>query len=210
MLWELQELALPPGDQSGGGLEQFREQDDLIRWRGMGFGGTRVSVGSLGGCLLEPDLDAGFMSRVDKHVVCPSSSSSSTSSPSSWVYLKEYLGWVQDASPRPNWILTEDTTLEGERSEEGREEDLCMGKRRLPCPLPRVWGLSLGLRSTCSPALLRWLCLARFRAQRTGEDGAGRQERPERSMDACSSWALSSASTPSVCGSVSMAVSVWF
>lgn len=76
--------------------------------------------------MLESDEEAGFMIRVDRQLVCPSSSSSSSSlpPPASWVYLKEYLGWVQDAWPRPNWILTEDTTLEGERSEEGREEDL--------------------------------------------------------------------------------------
>lgn len=82
-----------------------------------------------GGFFLEPDEDAGFMIRVDRQLVCSSSSPSSTSSSASasGVYLKEYLGCVQDTRPCPNWILTEDTILEGERSEEGKEEDLCMG-----------------------------------------------------------------------------------
>lgn len=156
-------------------------------------------MGSLGGW-----FDGGFIIRVDKQLVCPSTSSSShsLSSPSSGVYLKEYLGWVQDAWPCPNWIRTEDTTLEGERSEEGREEDLCMGdlcKPRLPLPLPGVSGGSLGMGSTCGPAPLRWLCLARIRAFTTGENGVGGRYASER--------ATSTASTSSVGGSVSVAVS---
>lgn len=106
------------------------------------------------------------MIRVDRQLFCSSSSSFSLSSSflSSWLYLKENLGFVQDDWPRPNWILTEETTLEGESSEEGREEDLCRGMPRLPRPLPWVRGVSLG-----SP--FSWYCLARFRALSTGEDG---------------------------------------
>lgn len=91
----------------------------------MDLGGRAVSVGSLDGWL-KSDEEAGFMIKVDRQLVCPSSSSppSLCSSPSSWVYLKEYLGWVQDARPRPNWILTEEMIFEGERSDEGREDDL--------------------------------------------------------------------------------------
>ncbi|TNN42956.1 hypothetical protein EYF80_046846 [Liparis tanakae] len=67
----------------------------------------------------------------------------------------EYLGFVQDAWPRPNWILTEDTTAEGERNAEGREEDLWRGTPRLLWRPPRVSSF----------------CLARFRALRTGDGG---------------------------------------
>lgn len=181
----------------------------------MGLGGMGASVGSLGGCLLESDEEAGFMIRVDRQLVCLSSSSSfspssSFSSLASGVYLKEYLGLVQDAWPRPNWILTEDTTVEGERSEEGKEEDLCMGVMPLPRPLAGVRGVSPDWGSTCCPDRLSWFCLALFRALRTGEDGAGGKREPESSTSVCSFWALSSAPTPSVGGSVSAAVSLWF
>lgn len=211
----LQEWAGLPGDQSGGGLQLCREQVDRSRWRGIGLGGMRASVGSLSGWLIEPDEEAGFIIKVDRQLVCPSSSSTSSPSPSpsaSWLYLKENLGCVQDAWPRPNWILTEDTTLEGERSEEGREDDRCIGTPRLPRPrpLPGIWGESADWGSTRCPPRVSWLCLARIRALRTGEDGAGGGQSGESSKNAFSSWASSSAPTPSVGDSVSVAVSVWF
>lgn len=165
----------------------------------------------LGGWLLKSAEEAGFMIRVDKQLVCPFSSSSSfffSSSPSaSWVYLKEYLGSVQDAWPCPNWILTEDTTVEGESSEEGREEDLCRGIPRLPCPSALLWGELAGWGSTHCPPRVSPFRLARIRALRTGDDGA---RGPESSNNACSSWASFSAPTPSAGGSVSVAVWVWF
>lgn len=181
----------------------------------MGLGGTTASLVCLG-WLIESDEEAGFMIRVDRQFVCPSTPSSFSSlSPSdSWVYLKEYLGSVQDAWPRPNWILTDDTTLEGDRSEEGREEDLCRGipprPRPLPCPLPWIWDSSTDWGSPCHPARLSWCRLARSRALRTGEDGTEGQDEPESSKNACSPWALSTASSSSVGVFVSVAVSVLF
>lgn len=131
------------------------------------------------------------MIRVDRQLFCSSSSSFSLSSSllSSWSYLKENLGFVQDDWPRPNWILTEETTLEGESSEVGREEDLCRGMARLPRPLPWVRSISLGRCSPLSPSLFSWYWLARFRALSTGQDGVR---------------GLSSAST------LPAGVSVWF
>lgn len=184
----------------------------------MALGVMGPSVGSLSGLFLQSDEEEGFIIKVDKQLICPSSSSSSSfssssslslstssaslSSSASWVYLKEYLGWVQDDCPRPNWILTEDTILEGERSEEGREEDLCRGIPPRPRPRPRPrW-------STCCPVRLSWFCLARFRALRTGEGGPGGESEQESSKNACSSWA--SGPTSSVGCSVSAEVSVWF
>lgn len=178
----------------------------------MCLGGMEASVESLGCWLIESDEEAGFMIRVDRQLVCLSSFSSSSLSPSpSWVYLKEYLGCVQDACPRPNWILTEDTILEGERNVEGREEDLCRGIPCLPRPLPVTWGESSDSGSIRCQTRVSRFCLARIKALRTGDGGAGGgQSAPESSKNACSSWASFSAPTPSVGCSVSVAVSVWF
>lgn len=144
----------------------------------MGLGGKTA-----GDFFLELDEEAGFMIRVDRQLVGSSStssssfsslpSSSSSLSSGSGVYLKEYLGWVQDARPCPNWILTDDTILQGERSEEGKEEDLCM-------EMPRLW------------EAVRFDCLARSKALWTREAGATGQ------CDSASSKNTGSTVSPSV------------
>lgn len=40
-----QEEALPPGDKSGGGLELCSEQEDFVKYRGIGLGGMGASDG---------------------------------------------------------------------------------------------------------------------------------------------------------------------
>lgn len=161
----------------------------------MGLGGKTA-----GDLFLELDEEAGFMIRVDRQLVGSSSTSSSSFSslPSSsslssgsGVYLKEYLGWVQDARPCPNWILTDDTILEGKRSEEGKEEDLCM-------EMPRLW------------EAVRFDCLARCKALRTGEAGATGQSDSESSKNTGSTLTLFSPLVFSVDASVSPSVSVGF
>lgn len=142
----------------------------------MGLGGKTA-----GDFFLELDEEAGFMIRVDRQLVGSSStssssfsslsSSSSSLSSGSGVYLKEYLGWVQDARPCPNWILTDDTILQGERSEEGKEEDLCM-------EMPRLW------------EAVRFDCLARSKALRTGEARATGQSDSESSKNTGSTLTL--------------------
>lgn len=184
----LQEWAWPPEEWSGG-LALCGEQDDCCRWGGMAAG---LSF-----------LETGFMIRVDRQLPCSFSSSPSSTflcSPASWVYLKEYLGWVQDACPFLNWILTEDTTVEG------REDDRSKG-RPLLLPRPPSTGLcvlSLHWMLLCWCIRQNWFCLARFNAQRTGDNGTGGASEAESSTGEDSSGVFSSA--PSVGVSVS---AVW-
>lgn len=162
----------------------------------MGLGGKTA-----GDFFWELDEQAGFMIRVDRQLVGSSStssssfsslpSSSSSLSSGSGVYLKEYLGWVQDARPCPNWILTDDTILQGERSEEGKEEDLCM-------EMPRLW------------EAVRFDCLARSKALWTREAGATGQCDSASSKNTGSTLTLFSPLVFSVDVSVSPSVSVGF
>jgi hypothetical protein len=109
---------------------------------------------------------AGFIIRVERHLssLLSEYASSSSSSSSPQLYLKEKRGALQEVGASlPNWIFTDDTTLVRARIEVGREEALSRGNRPAPAlASEEVWtgAQQAGLGILCSG----WLNLARSRA----------------------------------------------
>lgn len=97
MLWELHDGTQSANGQSGGGLELLREQGDLNKWHGIGFGGTGLSGASLDVWMVSLSVaGTGLMSKVS--ILRPSSFSASIPSLSSTYFgmnLYEYVGCVQ-------------------------------------------------------------------------------------------------------------------
>lgn len=142
-------------------------------YREAALGWTGASEGRTGGSSLEEEVE-GLLVTGGRLLVSPPVSAASPSSsppPPPSVYLKEKRGLaLEEAWPRPNCILTEDTTLEGERSGEGSDVDRCMGKTPRPRPLTRALPRS---GTCCAPARLSCCCLALSKALRTGEEDTG-------------------------------------